>query len=266
MEEIKRSVTMDHKGKVNRGGNGPIPFPDNWIGVYNEWLIGDLSTREASYELNIGYGTFYNMAKRYELEKGIVRERNKSARKSKSKGTGRVASVKGRFAYQARKYNDYIERNILSRIDYQKLFDSYHTEDMEYAKGIFNLLHQAMINVYGSEFISEGNSSDSILIPGAAAGNAEICLVLLVLDLAGTIRRVDFLTEYGCCIDYEDMLPEEKERYKEVAQRYTPYMCGYTVNLPDDNFNINDLPDKVQKLLMNYRDYSVRLLCSSIEF
>lgn len=257
---------MEHQGKVNKGGKGPIPFPDNWIGVYNEWLIGDLSTREASYELNIGYGTFYNMAKRYELENGIVRERNKSARKSKPKGTGRTASIKGRFTYQARKYNDYIERNILPRIDYQKLYDSYHTEDMEYAKGIFNLLHQTMINIYGSEFNSEGNSSDSILIPGAAAGNGEICLVLLVLDLAGTIRRVDFLTEYGCCTDYEDMLPEEKERYKEVAQRYAPYMCGYAVDLLKGNFNINELPDKVQKLLMNFRDYSVRLLCSSIGF
>lgn len=257
---------MDHKGKLKRVGNGPIPFPDNWIDVYNEWLRGDLSTREASYELNIGYGTFYNMAKRYELENGIVRERNKSARKSKPKGTGRVASIKGRFAYQARKYNDYIERNILSRIDYQKLFDSYHTEDMGYAKGIFNLLHQAMINIYGSEFISEGDSCESILIPGVASGNGEICLVLLVLDLAGTIRRVDFLTEYGCCTDYEDMLPEEKERYKEVAQRYTPYMCGYTVSLPEDNFNMNEISDKIKELLISFQGYKVRLLCGSNDY
>uniref|UniRef100_UPI0032615FB7 hypothetical protein n=1 Tax=Clostridium sp. NkU-1 TaxID=1095009 RepID=UPI0032615FB7 len=123
---------------------------------------------------------------------------------------------------------------------------------MEYAKGIFNLLHQAMIKTYGSDTISDGNSSESILIPGAAAGNGEICLVLLVLDLAGTIRRVDFLTKYGCCTDYEDMLPEEKERYKEVALRYTPYMCGYAVELLDDNFNMNTLPDKAKELLTNF--------------
>ena len=55
MEEVGEGVT---EGKVNRGGNGPIPYPDNWIDVYNEWLRGDLLTREASYELNIGYGTF----------------------------------------------------------------------------------------------------------------------------------------------------------------------------------------------------------------
>ncbi|MDR2022106.1 MAG: hypothetical protein LBQ71_02365 [Hungatella sp.] len=252
---------MEHQGKVNRGGKTPIPYPNNWIGVYNEWLMGNLSTREASYELNIGYGTFYNMAKRYEVENGIDRERKKTARKGKSNGIGRIASVKGRFAYQARKYNDYIERNILSRIDYQKLFNSYYTEDMEYAKGIFNLLNQAMIDIYGNEFVSEGTSSESILIPGAAAGNGEICLVLLVLDLDGTIKRVDFLTEYGCCTDYEDMLPEEKEKYKEVAQRYTPYMCGYTVYLPEDNFNMNELPDKVKELLTNFENCEVRLLC-----
>ena len=129
-----------------------------------------------------------------------------------------------------------------------------------YAKGIFNLLHQAMIKIYGSEFNTEDHT-ESILIPGAAAGKGEICLVLLIIDLFGTIRRVDFLTEYGCCTDYEDMLPEEKERHKEVAQRYDPYMCGYTVDLPEDNLNMYELPEKVQDLLINFIKIKVRLLC-----
>lgn len=261
---------MELNGNKKKGGRKPKPYPDNWTHVYHEWQLGDLSASEASRILELCTGTFYNMVNRYELQNGIVGKRYKSARKNKYKGRRRVVSIKGKYALIARKYNDYIERNILPRIDYQKLQDSYHTEDMEYAKGIFNLLHQAMVKIYGSEKIavpanSVYSSSELILIPGVVSGNGEVCLALLVIDLAGAVRNVDFLTEFGCCTEdaNEDMLPEEKKRLKEVPQRYTPYIYGYAVNLPEDNFNMNRLPDKVQELLSDFKDFKARLLCES---
>jgi hypothetical protein len=57
------------------------------------------------------------------------------------------------------------------------------------------------------------------------------------------MKRVNFLTEY-----YEDMLLEEIERYKEVAKRYAPYMCGNAIDLLEDVFNMNVLPEKVQTI------------------
>ena len=105
MEEIGEDMKMENYEKMRKGGTKPIPRPDNWIDVYNEWLLGNLATREASYLLKIGYGTFYNMAKRYEIENGIVRERFKTAGKSKFKGLNRVVAIKGQYAYLARKYN-----------------------------------------------------------------------------------------------------------------------------------------------------------------
>ncbi len=249
-------VLNDNKKK---GGRTPKPYSDNWKHIYNEWQSGELSASEASRILELCTGTFYNMVNRYELQNGIVGKRYKSARKNKYKGLRRVVSIKGKYALIARKYNDYIERNILLRIDYKELQDSYHTEDMEYAKGIFNLLYQAMVKIYGSDKIavpanSVYSSSELILIPGVVSGNGEVCLALLVIDLTGAVRNVDFLTEFGCCPEdvNEDMLPEEKKRLKEVVQRYTPYICGYAVNLPEGNANLKELPEKVQDLLKNF--------------
>lgn len=239
-----------------KGGRSPIPYPENWEHVYNQWQSGEFSGQEAFHILKLPRGTFYNMARRYEEENGIVGKRFTGARKNPYKGIERVISVTGKFKDTVLKYNDYIERNILLRIDYEKLKESYNTEDMEYAKGILNLLHQAMVRIYGSDSITElADTKSEILIPGVIAGNGEVCLAMLVVNLTGVLKSIDFLTEYGC------ILSGEKKRVEEITRKYTPYVYGYTVILPQDNFSIDKLPEKVQLLLTNYKDRKVRLLC-----
>ena len=46
-------------------------------------------------------------------------------------------------------YIDYINEHILPFIDYEALDRSYQTVEKEYAKGILNLLHTAMLEQYG---------------------------------------------------------------------------------------------------------------------
>lgn len=259
---------MENIKKKNEGGEKHTPYPKNWEHIYNEWQSGEFSSAEACQILKLPKGTFYNMAKRYENQKGVVGVRHSASRKNRYKGCARVAFITGEYADLSKKYSDFIERNILPRIDYQKLHSSYHSVDMKYAKGIFNMLHQAIFKIYGSDKItvsanSIDSSSELIIIPGVVSGNGEICLALLVLDMAGLVRSVEFLTEFGCCTESidEEMLPEERKKLKEITQRYNPYICGYAIDLPEDKFNMYKLPEKMQDLLINYRESKVRLLC-----
>jgi hypothetical protein len=260
---------MESIKKKNKGGRKPTPYPEGWEHVYNEWQSGEFSSVEACRILRLPKGTFYNMAKRYERQNNLVSVRHSTARKASYKGQERVASVTGRYADLVRKYSDYIERNILPFIDYQKLQSSYQTQDMEYAKGIFNLLHQAMQKIYGSDIFADskdysGNAVELILLPGGVAGPEGICLALMMSDLKGTVSSIELLTEFGCCSlsSTNNMLPIGMKKIKEVAQRYTPYICGYAISFPLNDFKMNTLPEKLQELLNNFRENKVRLLCS----
>ena len=241
-----------------KGGRSPIPYPENWEHVYNQWQSGEFSGQEAFHILKLPRGTFYNMARRHEEENGIIGKRFPISRKNPYKGIERVSFVVGKYKDTVLKYNDYIERNILLRIDYEKLQESYYTEDMEYAKGILNLLHQAMVRIYGSDSMAAPDDIESkaeILIPGVVAGNGEICLALLVTDLRGALKSVDFLTEYGC------LLSGKKEKIEEIMKRYTPYIYGYTAILPEADLCMDKLPEKAKELLLNFYGYKSRLLC-----
>ncbi|MFR3730009.1 hypothetical protein [Lacrimispora sp.] len=259
---------MENMEKKNRGGRQPTPYPDNWKHVYDEWQSGEFSVAEACLILNLPKGTFYNMAKRYESQNGIVGVRHSNARKKVYKGQERVSPITGKYKDLSRKYSDYIERNILPCIDYRKLHDSYHSVNMEYAKGILNLLYQAMIKIYGNNIFTDlknqsGNASESILIPGGAAGAKELCIALIVVDLKGTVTNVEFLTEFGSCLQNcgEDMPTEESHKLKEVVRRYTPLIVGYPVEFLKENLIINTLPERLKELLLNFRGSKVRLLC-----
>lgn len=103
------------------------------------------------------------------------------------------------------RYIDYINANILSRIDYEELQKSYSTPEKAYAKGVLNLLHQGMVQIYGSEVLrsndSHNSEEDFVLVPGVVQGikSGSVCLALLELDLSssGEHWNTDFLTKHG---------------------------------------------------------------------
>lgn len=259
MEKVDIGVEVKDINK--KKGGKLIPYPEDWNNIYNNWQSGRLTAPEACKSLDFCSRTFYNMVKRYEQENGIIRKSDNSSKKGKYEGLNRITSINGKYALLSQTYNDYIQRNVLPRIDYQKLNNSYQTKNMEYAKGIFNLFHSIMIEVYGSDTISAENKSELILIPGVVTGGGEICLSLLVVDLTGAIKEVNFLTDLGCFAGKENLSGELKKKLNETVQRFTPYVCGYAADLPGDNFSVNALPPKAQELLLNFREYKVRLLC-----
>ena len=83
------------------------------------------------------------------------------------------------------------------------------------------MLHQAMVKIYGGAGMivpDDTEEKTEVLIPGVIAGNGEVCLALLVINLKGNLKSIDFLTEYGC------LLSGDKKRVEEIAKMYSPYI------------------------------------------
>ena len=95
-----------------KSAKGPMPFPENWEHVYNQWQSGEFSGQEAFQILKLSRGTFYNIARRYEEQERIIGKRFSNARKNPYKGLESVISVTGKYKHTVRKYNDYNIRRV----------------------------------------------------------------------------------------------------------------------------------------------------------
>lgn len=78
---------------------------------------------------------------------------------------------------QYERYIDYINKNILPYIDYNRLQESYGTEDKSYAKMTLYTLHEAARQIYGPALFCHGGL-DFALVPGVISSreNGNVCL------------------------------------------------------------------------------------------
>lgn len=64
-------------------------------------------------------------------------------------------------------YIEYINKNILPRINYGQLQEDYQTEEMAYAKSVLNALHKALVEVVGTDSFEWDTVEDGYaLLPG----------------------------------------------------------------------------------------------------
>jgi len=156
-------------------------------------------------------------------------------------------------------YTDYLVVNILPEIDYKRLDESYGT-DMVYAKSVLNRLHTAMIEVYGSESLSEADGDDEgyVLVPGVLRGinSGKICLALFLLDLSsgGELWGTTFL----CAAGVVSQLDEPDAEIKKMTHAlYIPYAYCYTADIPCA-FHVkkDTLPDELKNILKDFRKFS----------
>lgn len=166
------------------------------------------------------------------------------------------------------KYIDFINKNILPHIDYKALQKSYQTQDKAYAKGVLNLLHQAMVNCYGSEVLHPNYIGDMeenfVVIPGIVQGRKfrQFCLALLELDLSSSGEHwgTDFLTQYGV-IPQRNAENIPHELTKLMTHRFIPYDYAYTATIPDDiHIKHGLLPTELKEILQTFQNYTAELL------
>ncbi|MDR1536855.1 MAG: hypothetical protein LBU32_02460 [Clostridiales bacterium] len=165
------------------------------------------------------------------------------------------------------RYISRINECVLPFIDYPELQASYET-DMEYAKGVLNHLHKAMVEVYGGETLSQTDGDGGFVkIPGVVLGmkSGKVCLALLVLDLSscGEHWGTDYLCKYGLVSQdsaspyYTSCIPDNRKRIaEEMNAALFPYEYGYTASISDDiHVKKSALPKEIQDVLNDFRNH-----------
>lgn len=270
-ERVKQ-YEREHNIVRERKGRRPEAYPDNWDKVYKEWQSGILTAWKAADLLKVPYKSFYNMALRYETEQGIYGKR--FGRSVKYKGLERVCAFSGKNAVKILEYNDYLERNILPRVDYERLYASCNG-DRSYAKGIFNRLYQAMILIYGDHVISarirrDTDSIECVFVPGviSRADTQELCLALLTISPSEKLLlRAELLTQYGCCLS-EDLLKEGQDKLNAAIKENNIYDYGYVYyenNVKKSCFT-GILASAAYDILDSFQEYEANLLFEGVKY
>lgn len=155
-------------------------------------------------------------------------------------------------------YVDYINANVLPKVDYERLQSDYGTEEKAYAKSVLNALHQGLQKVYGTETFDRETAGGYVLLPGVvqSQNTGELCIVLLELDLqsSGEHCATDFLIRYGCISQFEPEMPDKVRTF--LKDTYGAYEYGYTATLTDDiHVDKGRLPQAMRELLENFRGH-----------
>ena len=170
---------------------------------------------------------------------------------------------------RADQYAGHINSRILPFIDYTELQASY-ASDMVYAKGILNRLHEAMVEIYGSERLEDDGGDGFVLIPGVVRGidSGKMCVALLELDLSSSGEHwgTSFLCEYGVIgqdgiekVSNNDAVL--KAEITEIVSKYLPYDYCYTASVIGDiHINWNRLPEEIKDVLKDFHNHRAALL------
>ena len=155
------------------------------------------------------------------------------------------------------RYADYINENILQSVDYDKLQASYGT-DMVYAKGVLNNLHNAMVEVYGSEYFDDFDGDEGfVMIPGVVRGRetGKMAVVLLDIDLSSSGEHwgTTFLCGHGVVSQSEiGKSPAADAILKSIGI----YDYCYTAIIPDDiHVAHSKLPKELKAVLNDFQSY-----------
>ena len=155
-------------------------------------------------------------------------------------------------------YVDYINANVLPKIDYERLQADYGTEEKAYAKSVLNALHQGIRAVYGTETFGRETAGGYVLLPGVVQSKAtgEVCIALLELDLqsSGEHCGTDFLIRYGCINQNEPEMPDQVREF--LRDTYGAYDYGYTAVLSDDiHVDKSRLPQAMREVLEDFKQH-----------
>lgn len=155
-------------------------------------------------------------------------------------------------------YVDYINKNVLPKINYDRLQADYGTEEKAYAKSVLNALHKGVSEVYGTEAFGRETAGGYVLLPGVVQSQStgNVCVVLLELDLqsSGEHCGTDFLIRYGCVNQFEEEMPGKVRKF--LHDQYGAYDYGYTAVLTDDiHVDKSKLPQAMKEVLDNFKEY-----------
>lgn len=139
-------------------------------------------------------------------------------------------------------------------IDYERLWKSYDTEKMVYAKIVLYDLHEAARQIYGDCLSCHGDL-DFAVLPGVlqSKSTGKLCVGLFGIDLrsSGEHCSTFFLTRYGAVAQGDEN--ESEEVLHELSRIYGPYDYRYTIPVCGDiHIREEETPEKIRKFLDSF--------------
>ena len=140
---------------------------------------------------------------------------------------------------------------ILEEVDFEKLLESANGQDQSYAMDTLKQLHQAFVDTYGTDCITDrelGFIDVPAVIRGRKAGEVFLGLVTIDLESSGEHWNTQFIMEDGV-VDQENC--NKTARWNtELFYRVGIYYYWYTPEIPGDiHVNFESIPHKVETLL-----------------
>lgn len=140
---------------------------------------------------------------------------------------------------------------ILEEVDFEKLLESANGQDQSYAMETLKQLHQAFVDTYGTDCITDRELSFidvPAVIRGRKAGEVFLGLVTIDLESSGEHWNTQFIMEDGV-VDQENC--DKTARWNtEFFYRVGVYDYWYTPEIPGDiHVNFESIPHKVETLL-----------------
>ena len=140
---------------------------------------------------------------------------------------------------------------ILEEVDFEKLLESANGLDQSYAMDTLKQLHQAFVDTYGTDCITDrklGFIDVPAVIRGKKAGEVFLGLVTIDLESSGEHWNTQFIMEDGV-VDQENC--DKTARWNtEFFYRVGGYDYWYTPEIPGDiHVNFESIPHKVETLL-----------------
>ena len=145
------------------------------------------------------------------------------------------------------RFYDALNKDILPLVDWDVLGSAYEKRDMSYIKDILQKMHDAFVQIYGTDMLTR--DMGFVSVPGILrGGNSTICLALLDIDTmsSGEHWGTTYLTPNGI---YQ---PEQKchplaEKY---AREMTPYDYWYTMGfLTDHHVDFDNCPKDIINMI-----------------
>lgn len=140
--------------------------------------------------------------------------------------------------------------SILEELDFEELERSCNGSDPSYAQEILQRMHQAFLNIYRTDCLTDPGLS-LVELPAVIRSKrtGEVTLGLVTLDLAASGGRWNtvFITPVG-------VLSQNKEKMSRIQrtfllEKFMPYDYWYTPEVPCDvHINYDNVPYKVVRL------------------
>lgn len=166
------------------------------------------------------------------------------------------------------RYVEYINKSILSKIEYEKLQESYGTEEKAYAKQVLNALSQAAVECYGTAYFDGFDENEYVVLPGIIRSrtNGNICLGLLEIDLqsSGEHCGTTFLVNHGCVPQFSEEIPDNVRNF--VRETYGNYEYMYTIGIETDHHvDLETTHEDIREMLDTFEDYSFEMFDEEVQ-